>query len=230
MQVEIDSASSLELRPRLGIREAAPLEPWQSAEEKSWTWLTVSGMALANAGGAYAQSIRDEQTRVAEYNRRQAAAAASAPNTRVTIGSSGRRGSNRVITQSGEIYSVDRKTAMMLQSNPDFYVQSGRRGGMEIYNANGQRVTLNQKARGMPLPVQNLDWLRNVSHGDPLKQLFSDSSIQRGGTTYGQDYSGSSVNNPGWANGPWYDVGDEASWQRAHSTSTGDQYDRRRGQ
>jgi len=214
-----------ESRARLGIQEAALLQPWQSTEGKSWTWLTVSGMAISSAAGMYVQNIQNERIRVEEYNRAQARAALST-NTNVSVGT-GPRGSSVVSSRSGDIYFVDRRTAMMLKENPGYYVQSGNRGGMEIFNAAGKRVREPGQPRGFVLPSNyNNDWLKNLRFGDSLQQVFGNQDVRRA-PAVGQDWSGSSINNPGWANGVYYDTGDQARWQRSEQGAVGNDYDRR---
>jgi PDZ domain len=222
-QVLLGSAPG-ESRERLGIQEAALRQPWQSTKGKSWTWLTVSGMAVSGAAGAYVQNVQNERVRVEEYNREQARAALSA-NTHVSIGT-GPRGQNTVFSRSGDAYVVDRRTALMLQDNPDFYVQSGHRGGMEIYNAAGRRVPEPGRPRELVLP-SNYDnaWLKNLSFGDPLRQLFGSQDIKRGNTA-GQDWSGSSINNPEWAN-RIYSPGNQSGSASRADDAVGDEYDRR---
>jgi len=217
-------SDSAESRERLGIQEAALRQPWLSTEGKSWTWLTVSGMAVSGAAGMYVQNIENERIRVEEYNREQARAALSA-NTHVSVGT-GPRGRSTVTSRSGDIYFVDSRTASMLQDNPGYYVQSGRRGGMEIYNAAGRRVPQPGRPRELVLP-SNYDnaWLNNLSFGDPLRQLFGSQDIKRGNTA-GQDWSGSSINNPEWAN-RHYSPGDQSGSASRADDAVGDEYDRR---
>lgn len=217
-------SESAESRERLGIQEAALRQPWQTTEGKSWTWLTVSGMAVSGAAGMYVQNIENERVRVEEYNREQARAALST-NTHVSIGT-GPRGRSTVTSRSGDIYFVDSRTASMLQDNPGYYVQSGNRGGMEIYNAAGRRVPQPGRPRELVFP-SNYDnaWLKNLSFGDPLRQLFGSQDIRRGNTA-GQDWSGSSINNPEWANRIYSPRDQSGSASRADE-ALGDEYDRR---
>jgi hypothetical protein len=122
---------------------------------------------------------------------------------------------------------VDRSTALMLQNNPGYYVQSGNRGGMEIFNAAGRRVPQPGKPSGFVLPSNyNNDWLKNLRFGDSLQQVFGSQDVRRA-PAVGQDWSGSSINNPRWANGVYYDTGDQARWQRSEQGAVGDNYDRR---
>jgi len=113
----------------------------------------------------------------------------------------------------------------MLQDNPGYYVQSGRRGGMEIYNAAGKRVREPGQPSGFVLP-SNYDnaWLKNLSFGDPLRKLFGSEDIRRGNTA-GQDWSGSSINNPEWANRIYSPRDQSGSASRADE-ALGDAYDR----
>jgi membrane-associated protease RseP (regulator of RpoE activity) len=214
-----------ESRERLGIQEAALRQPWHFTEGKSWTWLTVSGMVVSSAAGAYVQNVRNERVRIEEYNREQARAALSTT-PHVSIGT-GPRGSSVVSSRSGDIYYVDRSTALMLQNNPGYYVQSGNRGGMEIFNAAGRRVPQPGKPSGIVLP-SNYDnaWLKNLRFGDSLQQVFGSQDVRRA-PAVGQDWSGSSIKNPGWASGVYYDTGDRASWQGSEHRAIGDNYDRR---
>ncbi len=214
-------------RVRLGLREAAPLRPWQGAEGRSWTWLTVTGMALSNAAGVYAQEMANAQARAAEYNRRQAAAAAN-QGPRVTFNSR-RGGGDTVTTRTGDVYHVDHRTATMLMNNPGYYVQSGRRGSIEVYNATGKRVTLPPEQRGLPITLESSDWMRNIKFGDSLNMVFSNQDINRGGISAGQDYSGSSINNPDWGNGVYYDTQDQRSWEDGTTAARGNHYDTQGG-
>jgi hypothetical protein len=116
---------------------------------------------------------------------------------------------------------------MMLKENPGYYVQSGNRGGMEIFNAAGKRVPQPGQPRGFVLPSNyNNDWLKNLRFGDSLQQVFGNQDVRRA-PAVGQDWSGSSVKNPGWANGVYYDTGDRATWQGSGQTAVGNDYDRR---
>jgi len=221
-QVLLGSAPG-ESRERLGIQEAALRQPWHFTEGRDWTWLTVTGMVVSSAAGAYVQNVQNESVRIEEYNREQARAARSA-NTHVSVGT-GPRGRSTITSRSGDIYFVDRRTASMLQDNPGYYVQSGRRGGMEIYNAAGRRVPQPGRPREMVFP-SNYDnaWLKNLSFGDPLRKLFGSEDIRRGNTA-GQDWSGSSINNPEWANRIYSPRDQSGSASRADE-ALGDAYDR----
>lgn len=221
-QVLLGSAPG-ESRERLGIQEAALRQPWHLTEGRNWTWLTVTGMVVSSAAGAYVQNVQNESVRIEEYNREQVRAARSA-NTHVSVGT-GPRGRSTVTSRSGDIYFVDSRTASMLQDNPGYYVQSGRRGGMEIYNAAGKRVPQPGGPRQFVFPsTYDNAWLRNLSFGDPLRQLFGSEDIRRGNTA-GQDWSGSSIANPDWANRLYSSKDQPASASRADE-ALGDAYDR----
>lgn len=222
-QVVLGSAPG-ESRERLGIQEAALRQPWHLTEGRDWTWLTVTGMVISSAAGAYVQNVQNESVRIEEYNREQARAASSA-NTYVSVGR-GPRGQNTVFSRSGDAYSVDRSTALMLKNNPGFYVQSGHRGGMEIYNAAGRRVTQPGRPREMVLPRSDNSWMRNISFGDPLRQVFGNQNVRRA-PSVGQEHSGSAINNPEWSRGYYSSRKEQAAGQRAMDEAVWDQYDRR---
>jgi hypothetical protein len=67
-------------------------------------------------------------------------------------------------------------------------------------------------------------WLKNLSFGDPLRKLFGSEDIRRGNTA-GQDWSGSSINNPEWANRIYSPRDQSGSASRADE-ALGDAYDR----
>lgn len=136
LDLAMHTSEAARARRRLDLPESRYGEPWINGEHTDWTWLTITGNALAAGAEGYAAAVAEQRRRQAE-----AYAAAQAQYQAAPHSYTDRNGNVMMRTSGGSDYvRVNAETAALMRNNPGYTLSTSRRGRVELYDSGGSRI------------------------------------------------------------------------------------------